>query len=480
MPRSTTQQARKDSHSAGRAGLTLVNRRSQSPQTTPLSRPDVSPKAFPYRRGRGWGRWVERGLPILVDAACRAAFRIEAYGLENLRRTASTPSTLIVANHRRDTDALLIAGLLLNRRGLSVRGELPYFVAREDLFHRGFLFNYLENWPLPLRELLGCINVGPILSAVHAQPMRRVPERTLGEVLESVRDKLGNQPLDQVLRPTVLAAFRELAGTESRRMWIDDVLCSHFQTILQQKYGLRRLTRSCFRAILPRERSVIHEQLQGFVSLLEDGYTLLLEPEGLVSVTGEFLRIRRGIHVLLKESRAPVRVLPVGIAYDFMSTGRRQVFIRIGSEIRGLQAASRREVSQRVTEAILRQTTVTTSGLASRAIMNARRGGADFISTAYLLETVRAAARRCAAAGAQVDIGLLDDAGSAVRVRSFLHYCRRAEILEQVAANRWRLNRCCSEAAACFADPAGLLAYACNELRSQRRIHPDLAYTAGG
>jgi hypothetical protein len=431
----------------------------------------------PRGRGSGWRRWVERRLPPIVDVACRAAYRIERHGLENITHA---PSTLIVANHRRDSDALLIASLFYDRKGFSPRGELPYFVAREDLFHRGFLLDYLERWPAPLREALGWINVGPILRAGHAHPMRRVPERTLGEVLEDVRYVLGDQPLDQVLRPRPLAAFERLAGEGGSRLRVRDVLGRRFRGVLRQRYGLRRLTRACFRALVPYERSVIRNQLQLFVNLLERGHTLLLEPEGLVSVTGEFLRIRRGIHVLLNAPRVGVRVLPVGIAYDFMSVGRREVFMSVGPELQDLKGASRHQVSERVTDAILRQTTVTTSELASRVLLQARRAGAGVVTTGELVDGVRDAARRHAAVGARLDPRLLDGEGCATRVHSFLAFCRRKGIVEAVAGDRWRLDGRCSEATACFNDPQGAVACACNELRSLERVHPELAERAAG
>jgi 1-acyl-sn-glycerol-3-phosphate acyltransferase len=420
---------------------------------------------------------VERGLPILMDAACRAAYRVEVQGLENLTRA---PSTLIVANHRRDADAPLIAGLFLDRKGLTIRGELPYFVAREDLFHRGFLFNYLQHWPSFMRYLLGHLDLGSILRDIHAYPMRRVPERTLGEVLEDVRLVLGDQPLDQVLRPPCSAAFRKLSGQGSGRLWLHDALAPHFTPLLQQYYGLRRLNRDCFHAILPYEESVILSQLQGFVKILEQGRSLLLEPEGLVSETGEFLRIRRGVHFLVNTPRVPVHILPVGIAYDFMSEGRQRVFIRIGPEIRNLKGVDHRQVSQRVTDAILREVTATTSEIASHVLMKARRAGVNAVSTGYLIEAVRAAATRHAAAGVRVDPQLLDSEGSAPRVHSFLHFCRRQDILERVAANRWRLNGSRNDAAACYSDPAGAIARACNELRSLEQLHPELTDTAAG
>lgn len=426
---------------------------------------------------RGWRRWVELGLPPVVDAACRRLYRVDRRGLENFSRS---PSTLIVANHRRDSDALLIAGLFLDRKGFAVRGRLPYFVAREDLFARGFLRDYLEEWPPAIREMLAWIDVGPVLRAGHAHPMRRVPELTLREALEDVLHVLGDRPLDEVVRPAWVAQFERLASPTQRPLRVNDALGRRFHPLLCQRYGLGRLRRDCLRAIIPLERQVIGSQLHLFVELLERGHWLLLEPEGLVSVTGEFLRIRRGIHVLLNEPRTSVRVLPVGICYDFMTVGRQPVFVSAGRELLGLKGASRRQVSEKVTEAILRQVTVTMSQLASRYLFEAHQNGARIISSRDLLEAVRADARRYARLGIRVDPVLLDDAACRRRLTSYLAFCRRRGILAPLGSGRWTVNGHCSESGACFSDPEGAIPYARNELRSLERIYPALAEHSGG
>src|SRR5699024_5381552 len=64
------------------------------------------------------------------------------------------PGTLIISNHLRDSDALILGAQLFGRDGLHMRGRLPYFAMREDLSRRGALANLVHGCPWPLIHLL--------------------------------------------------------------------------------------------------------------------------------------------------------------------------------------------------------------------------------------------------------------------------------------------------------------------------------------
>src|SRR5699024_331978 len=99
---------------------------------------------------------------------------------------SAAPATLVVSNHRRDIDGPLLGAVLLRRRGLCPQPPLPHFIAREDLFEKGFLAHYLPRWPRPLRALLAHINLGSFLQRCGAHPLQRTHEQSLAQVLREL------------------------------------------------------------------------------------------------------------------------------------------------------------------------------------------------------------------------------------------------------------------------------------------------------
>ncbi len=411
-----------------------------------------------------------RAIETFADMLFRRVYRIEARGLENFTHA---PSTLVVANHRRDADGPVICSVLLQRRGLKLRGVVPSFVAREDLFRRGFLADYLENWPATVRLLLARLDLSAFLRFMQAFPMRRVPERTLGEVLEAVLQQFGDLPLDEVLKPSWVEAFRGQAPAGDASVGIKEALARRYRPLLRTRRGLARLTLRRFQALKPSERAAIDSQLEFFVGLLERGGNVQLEPEGVVSVDGHFSRLRAALYQLINRSRVPVRVLPVGLTYDFMMPGRPKVFVNVGPEMTDLQGISRRETDSRVAAAIAAQWTVTASHLASRLLMTARDRGAS-VTSDELITYVGVEARRCAAAGVIVDPLLLDLRTCRKRIRGYLAYGLRSGVIETCGVGRYCAGQSLETPRPNWTERDGAIDYLNNELSSFMRLRPEV------
>ena len=376
-----------------------------------------------------------RGLAIVLDVGCRVKYRINARGLENFTRS---PSTLEVFNHRRDADTPIIGNVLFGRKGLFAHDIQPVFVAREDLFRTGFLTDYLEGWPSPVRALLSRLSLRPYLWALQGYPMRRIAERTLGEVLEDVLRIFGDLPLDDVLKPEWVERFEQLAPQNERPLRVRQVLGQRFRPLLRQGYGLTKLTRSRFRELKPFERATIEAHLQLFVEMLEQGMILQLAPEGAVSKDGRFSRIRAGLHVFLNRPRTLVRVLPVGITYDFMTCRRQWVFVNVGPEMTDLRGLRASEASSRVAQAILAQSTITASQLASQLLLSIRSAGGGTITLRHLQEFVAEEANRWAKTGLYVDPRLLVKEQRAARMEEYVEYCvRSGELVPRRDGSYW-------------------------------------------
>src|SRR5699024_8120414 len=90
--------------------------------------------------------WWVRLVLLIGQFVVRRFFPCSVTGLEHY---SATPATIVVSNHRRDADGPLLGAVLLRRQGLRLQPPLPHFVAREDLFEKGFLAHYLPRWPAP-------------------------------------------------------------------------------------------------------------------------------------------------------------------------------------------------------------------------------------------------------------------------------------------------------------------------------------------
>ncbi len=409
-----------------------------------------------------------RLLGYLLDAGCSVRYQIKTRGLENYTRS---PSTLVVYNHRRDADTPIIGNVLFGHHGLLSKTARPTFVAREDLFRPGFLANYLDQWPSPVRSVLSHLGLQPFLWALQAYPMRRIAERTLGEVLEDVLLLFGDLPLDQVLKADWVKQFEQLAKPEDTPITVQRALMFRFRPLLRQGYGLTKLTRHSFRAIKPHEREVIDAHLQLFVKLLESGESLQLAPEGAVSKDGGFARIRAGLHVLLNRPRTLVRVLPVGITYDFMTSGRSTVFVNVGQEMTDLRGLRSSDASARVAKAIWAQSTITASQLASQLLATIRNRGGTTTTESELLQYVASEAERWSEEGLYVDPRLLAKPEREKRMQDYIEHCVRSGELTPRTMGRYSLRSLDGKPdLAWWGDPEGQINYINNEFTTLTRM----------
>lgn len=410
-----------------------------------------------------------RILGYLLHVGCWVlGYEIKTRGRESYTRS---PSTLVVYNHRRDADTPIIGNVLFGRHPLLSQSPRPTFIAREDLFRPHFLSNYLENWPSPLRTLISPLGLRPFLWALQAYPMRRIQERTLGEVLEDVLRLFGDLPIDQVLKAEWVDQFSLLEPAEEPSLTVRRAMGERFRPLLRQGYGLTKLTRNRFRAIKPHERAVIDAHLQLFVKLLEQGESLQLAPEGAVSKDGGFARIRAGLHVLLNRPRTLVRVLPVGITYDFMTCGRSTVFVNIGQEMTDLRGLKPSEASSRVAKAIWAQSTITASQLASQMLSTIRNRGGYTVREGELLQYVAGEAERWAEDGLYVDPRLLLREERKKRMAEYIEHCVGSGELIPRTMGRYSLRSSNGEPdPAWWGDPRGQINYINNEFTTLTRM----------
>ncbi|KPV40266.1 hypothetical protein AN478_09170 [Thiohalorhabdus denitrificans] len=377
--------------------------------------------------GSGWGtaRILRGGLARVARMHLRTRFSVHADGREHCPPAGPV---LVVSNHRRDSDGPLVGDLLLGVRAGRFGERVPHFVAREDLFRKGFLREYLTGWPAWARGVLGSLDSGPVLSLLNVHPMRRVPERTLGEVLEEIANLEGDLPLARVLRPSWVGRFEDLAPRSGEPRGIRAALAPRYRPLLRLPHGLRKLNHRCLRHHLPREREMVAGYLQAIRDALAQGEAVHLVPEGRVSPHGGADRVRSGLHLLLERGTPPPVVLPLGITHDDATTARPRVFLSLGAGWVEGDARSRRARAQGVQNAILAQTALTLTQVGGAHLVEAGRRGRR-VTAAELEERAAAEAGGYHRAGARVDPVLLDPASRAERVAAFIAFGRRHGLL---------------------------------------------------
>lgn len=380
---------------------------------------------------------LQRLIASILNLAIRTQYRVEVAGLAHF---SGSPATLVVANHRRDTDVPIIAAALGGRHGPVQREVLPHFVAREDLFRPGFLGHYLESWPGPLRTLLAAIPIDKIIRAVQAHPMRRIPERSLREVLEDILDLEGDLPVHEVLRPAWIDAFRRLAPDRSGPLTVKECLDRRYDRLLRSDYGLAKLSAVRFRQRRQAERETICGHLDCFVRLLAQGEVVQLEPEGRLSRDGRLGRMRSALHILLNAPETEVRVLPVAVTYDAMTRGRPDAFVRFGTETLALRGLSRQETDRRIADMLARLMTLTASQLGSHFLRRLCHEAGVGIQVEELDDSMGRQAQAFAAAGAPVDPRLLDAAQRRAKLLDFLGYCQDTGVLVREGAACFRFH----------------------------------------
>jgi hypothetical protein len=347
----------------------------------------------------------------------RLAFDLHVEGLARYRQR---PSTLVVVNHKRDSDSITVPPLLIFNGVHPIRPM--WFAGREDMFVTGFL-GLQPPIPAPLRPVLARTNLTRVLYALHILPMRRFPERTVHEALDEFVRVAGDRPVSEVLASQEI---QTLPAPGLREGMVSNLLAWRNRSWWLQKASLRVFLPVWQHELAALQRDVVDRQLRAMAAVLDRGDALYLAAEGVLSSDGRLQQFRAGLRRILALTRSAVRCLPVGIVYDFMRPGRLRVFITVGEEVPA--AASAAEMERRVRAAVAALNTMTVSQIGSRILWDLVAGGADTIGRGRLESAVRELAAALRDDSVRVDPALLD-AGATARVDGYVAYLTRRGIL---------------------------------------------------
>jgi hypothetical protein len=342
-------------------------------------------------------------------AYTHAAFRVR---LLTPKRFRLHPGTLMLSTHRRETDVpLLCPPLFFGAHLWWHRSERMSFAARDDMFLPGFFAGFPPDLSPRARRLLYRIGVARWLPVVDVHPIRSASTARLGEVLsERLRTGLTD------LVPTETAErFRERAAAtglaEPREA--GDVLRGEYADLLWRPVTRADLVDGALNDVWAARTARAAADFRALVELVKGGSSLLVFPEGRPSPDGEIGPLQRGATALLRRAR-PRQILPIGIAYDPLVSGRTLAFVAIGPFV----APPVDDVEEEVLRLLKRRTPLTCGQFVAARL----RAGAD-PSAADLAAEVEEAR----AAGRPVDDRLLEEGDRRRRLTEALRAAPRRE-----------------------------------------------------
>jgi 1-acyl-sn-glycerol-3-phosphate acyltransferase len=391
-------------------------------------------------------------IEVGFDLTVRALYRVE-----RVLQPGCRPGTLVVSNHQRESDVPIVCAALCRRRGLRILDPLPFFAMREDLLHRDALFNLLAKSPRPVARTLGKIPLRWLFHGVRTMPMRRLREFTLGDTIEALIEAgLGDAEAESVLNARgqreVVARMQRLPGHV--REISRDAMGKAWRTY----WGLRRLRLSAFRRIEPDFRRTINTQLDNFAALLDSGRSLYMAPEGTISPTGYFGRVRAGPWQVSRRRATPALVMPVGLSYDALGPGRLRVVVHGGAPLRHPDLSNQCRFGADLREMLLALCVLTPSHLLAWYLHH----GPPCFTTAKLagwLERGRDAAH---AAGVGLD-PIWKRSSGAMIARERIAWMRRKRLIAPAGDDIWR-NIWPRDSAPGWDTPAAMVTYFVNSL----------------
>lgn len=276
------------------------------------------------------------------------------------------PGSMIASNHQRDVDGPMLGTTLLDRHGLRFLGVLPYYATREDLFRPGILARFTVHWPRAVSGLLRRISLAWFFPLGRTEPMRRVREFTLGDALRAlVAEGLGDADAGSLLNAR---GQRETGPPPGERSV--NALLERDDDVLEQSWGLRRLSREARATIAPGFRATVERQIAHFAARLDRGCCIYFAPEGTISTCGPFGRVRAGFYRIACAAETPPWIQPIGLGYDTLAPGKSRVVIRIGQAFPAEPGVGRCDFDAKLRHAVLDLVTITPSHLLARFLLH--------------------------------------------------------------------------------------------------------------
>ena len=366
-------------------------------------------------------------IGLFFRLGIRPLFELRVNGLENYSKT---PSSLVVANHKRDLDSVLIATILYFDEGFLNPSKPVSFMGDENLFQPGFLGNWIKG-PKILKKALQPISLNYILQKLNAYPIGKLDFHSVPvhEALRIIKENDDDHKLKDIIKEDALESLFGDSSFGDTGMTISEFFDS--EGYPRKKIDSRNFKSDFRKAVKKTKLGAVKEQLNRFVQVLNEGAILYITPEGTLSKNGMLGPLKDSLLILIDEADPDIVVVPTNITYDFMKPGKTRIFVHLGEEITGLEELNRKERSQKLRRAILRLTTINLSQLASYRLLEAEEAGRTRVEPDELLDRINEDLDKFSRNGFNLDDQLSDPEGVEERWISFIEYCEDRNVLER-------------------------------------------------
>lgn len=365
-------------------------------------------------------------IGILFRAGLKPFYEVVIEGMDNY---SESPSSLIVANHKRDLDSILIASAFFYKDGFFNPGHPVSFMAADNLFQPGFLASWIQK-PKIFKKLMRPVSIGWILKLLHAYPIGKLDFHStpLHDALRIIEEKEGDHGLGEILKEEKLEEILDKSAGKD--------VPSIKEFFESEGYPRERINSRAFkkkyRKVVKKEKlGSVKGQLESFIDLMDRGEILYITPEGKLSSDGLLGSLKDSLHVLIEEPRRGVTVVPTNITYDFMTSGKATVTVNVGEELAGLAEMGRKDRGQKIRETILSLTTITLSQLGSRQLVEAAEKDRVEISRKEILEGARECLKKVSREGLNLEGNLRNSDSFKRRFEGFLDYCLNRGVLTE-------------------------------------------------
>lgn len=353
-------------------------------------------------------------------------FDLEIDGVENY---SESPSSLIVANHKRDLDSVLIASVFYYHNGFLSPATPVSFMGDENLFQPGFLADWVKG-PRVLKKVLQPVSLNHVLQCLNAYPIGKLDFHSVPvhEALRIIQKEDYDPELRQVIEEEGLKDLLEDTSFGSPYMRISEFFDK--EGYPRKKIKSRYFKSEFRKAVKKTKLEAVKEQLGEFIELLNDGAVLYITPEGRLSQDGKLGHFKDSLLILIDEAEPDVVAVPTNITYDFTGKGKTKIFVHVGEETRGLEDLDRNEKSRRLREKVLGLTTINLGQLASYHLVGAKDAGVKEVKEDELYQVVQDYLEKFQRADFNVDDRIGEMEGFEERLESFVDYCRDRGVFE--------------------------------------------------
>lgn len=378
---------------------------------------------------------------ILASAfwlAVRLSYSLRIHGV---KYDTGKARTYLGMMHKRDIDPFILVPTIVFHRGWKALTWDMHFALRGDGFTRGFLARIMGGQPGWLAWLLRPLAVGPLLRWLGTYPTDALVQPA-EEWIREVMQVDGDMQAGTILSPMFLRNFAQITHLSVEQisgMQLSQLMAWRYHKALYKFYGPEMLLGTKRRHIERRLVERIHHQLDEIVAYFWQDGSFFGSPEGQLSPDGHISPLNASFYRIVRAAPPDLRVVPIALSYDFMSSGRLRLFVEFAPEIAYAPKLPQAELGKQLRRSWLLHTRFTCTQLASGFLMERRDSCSPEFTLHDLVQAVYQQALDLAAVGRPVDPQLLRLSGATRRVRSYLKYVERRSLVRRSAADSWKI-----------------------------------------